>query len=122
MTTWDHEDLEALAAAAEIDIAVPNSDGTVGRATTIWIVRVGDDIYVRSYRGPNGSWYGSARRAGHGTVRTDRLERAVTFDADHDTKPTVIDAAYRAKYGRSSYIDAMVTPGAAATTLRLLPL
>ena len=76
---------------------------------------------MRSYRGPNGSWYRAATQKHEGVVRADGVARDVTFDPDHDCHRSAIDDAYRAKYGRSSYADAMVTPDAAATTLRLLP-
>jgi hypothetical protein len=118
---WTPEDLDAIAATDEIEIAPRRADGTLGRATTIWIVRVGDDLYVRSYRGPEGSWYRAARRTHEGRLRAGGIERDVTVDADHDADRTAIDGAYRAKYGRSSYVDAMIVPEVATTTLRLVP-
>jgi hypothetical protein len=118
---WTPEDLDAIAATDEIEIAPRRADGTLGRATTIWIVRVGDDLYVRSYRGPEGSWYRAARRTHEGRLRAGGIELDVTFDADHDADRTAIDDAYRAKYGRSSYVDAMIVPEVATTTLRLVP-
>jgi hypothetical protein len=117
---WTREELDAIGGTGEIDIAAVGPDGAVGRATTIWIVRVGDDLYVRSYRGPNASWYRHAQRAQRGVVRAGGIDRAVTFDGDHGADRSAVDDAYAAKYGRSSYVDAMVTPNAAATTLRLL--
>ncbi len=48
-------------------------------------------------------------------------ELAVTLEAAPHADRRAIDDAYRAKYGRSSSVDAMVTDTAAATTLRLLP-
>ena len=90
---WTPEDLDAIAATDEIEIAPRRADGTLGRATTIWIVRVGDDLYVRSYRGPEGSWYRAARRTHEGRLRVGGIERDVTFDADHDADRRVIDDA-----------------------------
>jgi hypothetical protein len=118
---WSPEELNSIAATGEIEIAPRRLDGTFGRATTIWIVRVGDDVYVRSYRGRDGSWYRSVRRTHEGRLRAGRVERDVTVDEDHGADRAAIDDAYRAKYGRSSYVDAMVTSDAAVTTLRLLP-
>ena len=46
----------------------------------------------------------------------------MTFDEHHGPDRAAVDDAYGAKYGNSSYVDAMVTPDAAATTLRVLPL
>jgi hypothetical protein len=119
--TWTTNDLAAIAGTGEVEIAPRRADGTLGRSTTIWIVRVGDDLYVRSYHGPGGSWYRAALRTHEGHVRAGGLQRDVTFDEDPAADRTDIDDAYRTKYSRSSSVDAMVTPDAAATTLRLVP-
>jgi hypothetical protein len=119
--TWTPDDLDAIAATGEIEITPRRADGTLGRATTIWIVRVGDHLYIRSFRGPQGSWYRAASRTHEGRLRAAGIERDVTFDADNDADRTAIDDAYRAKYGRSSYVDAMVAPDVTTTTLRLVP-
>jgi hypothetical protein len=120
MSAWTADDLDTIAAAAELDIAPLRIDGTPRPYTTIWVVQVGDEFLVRSFRGPNGAWYRAAQRSQRGRVLAGGVERDVVFEAVHDNTEAV-DAAYRAKYGRSSYVDAMVTPDAAATTLRLIP-
>jgi hypothetical protein len=120
MSTWTADQLDRLGAANEIDIAPQRDDGTFRGYTTIWIVRVDHDLYVRSFNGPDGSWYQTARHSGAGRVRTGGTEHDVTLEpaaVDVDA----VDAAYRSKYGRSPYVDAMVTDDSAATTLRLLP-
>jgi hypothetical protein len=45
----------------------------------------------------------------------------VVFESASDVDQAAVDAAYHATYGRSSYVDAMVTAAATATTLRLAP-
>ena len=72
------------------------------------------------HRGPKGAWYRAAQRSRRGRIRAGDVERDVAFEDVRDNTDAV-DAAYRAKYGRSSYVDAMVTPDAVATTLRLVP-
>jgi hypothetical protein len=120
MTTWTTDELTTFGPADEIDVAPRRPDGTTRRATTIWIVRVGEDLYVRSYRGSDGAWYRTARRTGDGQVRATSNARDVRFEpAGDDIDRAVIDDAYRRKYGRSSYVDAMVSPQAVAT-LRLV--
>ncbi|MGH7845892.1 MAG: DUF2255 family protein [Candidatus Binatia bacterium] len=42
-----------MAAAEELQIASVRRDGTLQNRVTIWVVRHGDDLYVRSYRGLN---------------------------------------------------------------------
>jgi hypothetical protein len=118
---WTIEQLEVLGGAGEIDITPGRGDGTYGTPTTIWIVRVGDDLYVRSYRGAGGAWFQRATHTNQGQIRVDGSVYAVDLDVDPDVDHLAVDAAYGAKYGRSSYADAMVTDTAAATTLRLTP-
>ena len=120
MNAWTAEQLATIAAAAEFDIAPLRSDGTPRPYTTIWVVRIGDELFIRSFRGPNGAWYRTTQRSHRGRIRAGSVEGDVAFENVHDNTDAV-DAAYRAKYGRSSYVDAMVTPDAAATTLRLIP-
>jgi hypothetical protein len=122
MSAWKREELDAVGAAEELEVAALGPDGSPRPYTTIWVVRVGDDLYVRSYRGRGGAWYRAARRRPEGRIRAGGVEREVTFDepvgADHDA----IDRAYRTKYARygGSYVDPMVGPDARAATLRLL--
>ena len=48
-------------AAEELEIASLRSDGTLRNPRTIWIVRDGDDIYVRSVNGVTPTGRGPAR-------------------------------------------------------------
>ena len=124
MTGWRADDLIAIGAAETMQIAPDQEDGARGRATTIWVVRVGNDLYVRSYSGPAASWYRRALRGRRGTIRASTLEQRVRFDdAEADVQPQ-IDAAYRTKYAAhgSSFVKRMVGPAAVATTLRLQPI
>jgi hypothetical protein len=119
MSAWTADELATIGATADFEVAPVRSDGTSRPRTTIWVVRVGDELFVRSFRGPNGAWYRAAQRSHRGRIRAGAVERDVAFEDVHDNTDAV-DAAYPAKYGRSSYVDAMVTPDAAATTLRLI--
>jgi hypothetical protein len=120
-TKWSNEQLDSLGGAGEIDIAPRREAGALRTPTTIWIVRVGDELFIRSYRGSDGGWYRAATRTGRGRVSVGAIGHDVVFEPAPDVDQAAVDAAYRAKYGRSSYVDAMVTDDAAATTLRLAP-
>jgi hypothetical protein len=50
MRDWTAEELDTLGAADELEIAALRPDGTLRPATTIRVVRVGDDLNVRSHR------------------------------------------------------------------------
>jgi hypothetical protein len=122
MTTWTQQELESIGAAEEIQL-MPRRNGTQGKAVTIWVVQVGDDLYVRSVNGRTSYWFCTAQLHHEGRIRAGRLEKAVTFvdvDLQHNDE---IDAAYRAKYRRyrTSIVDSIVSPKARSATIRLLP-
>lgn len=120
MTTWTDEQLDRLGGAPEIEIAPRRADGSLREYTTIWIVQAGDGLFVRSFNGPGGSWFTSARRSGAGRIRVGGAEIDVELEPQDHLRGTV-DDAYRAKYGRSAYLAPMVADDAAGTTLRLVP-
>lgn len=121
MPTWTSEQLDWIGRMTEIEIAPRRSDGTLREFTTIWIVRVDDGLYVRSWHGAQGGWFRTAERNDGGRIRTGGTEYEVRFEPARDIDRDAIDSAYRRKYGRSSYVDAMVADGPAATTTRLIP-
>ncbi len=59
--TWTADELERIAAAEELEMAPLRPDSTPRRPGPIWVVRVGDDLYVRSWRGTGGSWFRAAQ-------------------------------------------------------------
>ena len=121
MPAWTPQDLARIGSAGEIEITPPEVNGAPRAAKTVWLVRDGDDLYIRSYRGPAGDWYRAARRSGRARIRAGGLERDVTGTTHADDRAG-LDDVYRSKYGRrSSYVDAMVSDAAAATTLQLSP-
>jgi hypothetical protein len=122
MSDWTSEELEKVGSADELEVAPLRSDGTPRPYLPIWVVRVGDDLYVRSYRGRAGAWYRSAVGQHEGRIRAGGVERAVTFEPD-GAGSGAVDDAYRTKYARygGSYLDPMLRPEATETTLRLVP-
>jgi hypothetical protein len=121
MTDWRNQQLDDLAGTSEIEIAPRHTDGRLGRARTIWIVRVGDDLCIRSYLGPDGNWFRTITSTGQASIHASTGQYDVQLTAAPDVDRTAVDHAYRAKYGRSSYVTAMVSDAAAATTLRVTP-
>lgn len=127
MTThpaWNSDEIDAVGTATELLITTRRADGSLRSWTPIWAVRVGDELYVRSWKGEAGAWYRHALRAGRARMRAAQIEREVAVDhlpAD-DAAHVAIDAAYRGKYGaHSSYVAPMVASPALECTLRLLP-
>ena len=124
MATWTKDELQKIAAAEELELASVRRDGTLGNAVTIWVVRVGDGLYVRSWKGENGAWFRAtqARHAGH--IEAGGVGKNVAFVPEADAALNdQIDAEYRQKYRQhgARYVDPMVAPTARATTIKLVP-
>jgi len=106
-----------------VQVASIRRDGKLGKPVTIWIVRHGDDLYVRSVRGPSAHWFRGTQERHEGRIRAGGVQQDVTFvDADHDIDDKM-DAAYRAKYRRyaGSILDSVLTPEARSATIKIVP-
>ena len=57
MTTWTGDELDGIGTAHELQIASLRRDGTLRKPVTIWVVRVGNDLYVRSAYGRTPAWF-----------------------------------------------------------------
>ncbi len=102
---------------------VPSPDGSLRPYVTIWFVRSGDDLYVRSAYGSDNGWFRRARASGHGRVRVGNLEQDVTFEAPDPAVEEALHQAYHAKYDRygPAIVGTVVSDEAAQCTLRLVP-
>ena len=124
MATWTNDELRKIAAAEELELASLRRDGTLGNAVTIWVVRVGDELYVRSWKGDGGAWFRATQGRHEGHIMAGGVGKDVSFVAECDAAVNdQIDAAYRTKYRRHGgrYVDPMVAPTARATTIKLVP-
>ncbi len=124
MTMWTTDELSRIEDADELQISPRGPDGALHGPVTIWVVRSGDDLYVRSYRGRNGHWYRSSQARHEGHVRAGGVDRDVSFvDVIDSDTIALIDTAYRSKYQRygPQYIDPMLAAPARATTIKLVP-
>ncbi|SKB08877.1 DUF2255 family protein [Aeromicrobium choanae] len=123
MTSWTPDELERIGEAEELHIASRRKDGTLRPFIIIWVVRVDEDVYVRSAYGTDNPWYRRAVASGTGRIRAGGLERDVTFATPDGSLHQAIDSAYHAKYDRygPAIVGSVTGPGAAAATFRLDP-
>lgn len=123
MTGWTSDELHRIGGATELRIASRRRDGSLRPYVTIWVVRAGDDLYVRSAYGADNPWFRRAKASGTGRVRAGGVEREVDFVVPGDDVHPAIDAAYHAKYDRygPAIVGTVVGPRAVETTLRLVP-
>jgi hypothetical protein len=124
VTSWTSDELDRIGSADELRITSVRADGALRPYVPIWVVRVGDDLYVRSYRGADGGWFRHLRERDRGRIKAGGVEREVAVAAAADAVDDAVDDAYRGKYGRygSRLVDPMIAAPARGTTLRLAPL
>jgi hypothetical protein len=123
MATWTNDELNKIGKAEELEIASLRQDGTLRKPVTIWVIRHGDDLYVRAVNGRNGAWFRGTQVEHKGMIEAGGVKKDVTFlDADPEINDQ-IDAAYQTKYGRygKSIVGTILTPGARASTIKLVP-
>ena len=123
MSGWTETDLEHIGNTEELRIASRRPDGSLRRDVIIWVVRAGDDLYVRSAYGPANPWYRGAVSSGSGHITAGEFEGDVVFAAVDADAHGAIDAAYHAKYDRHgpAIVGTVVGPEAAPHTIRLVP-
>ena len=124
MTKWTSDELNKIGEAEELRIASLRSDGTLRKPVIIWVVRVGDDLYVRSVNGRTSAWFRGTQVRLEGHIQAGGVDKAVAFV--EESTPEVneqIDAAYRTKYRRyaASIISTTVSPEARSATIKLVP-
>lgn len=124
MTAWTSDELAKVGTAEELEVASLRADGTLRKSRTIWVVRAGDDLYVRSVRGRGSDWFHGVETRHEGHIQAGGVDKDVTFAEVADAALNdQIDAAYRAKYHRyaASIVDSCTTEEARAATLKLVP-
>jgi len=124
MTTWTSNELNKIGKAEELQIASLRNDGTLRNRVTIWVVRIGDDLYVRSVNGRTSAWFRGVQTRHEGHIRAGGVDKDVTFveEVDPDIN-NQIDAAYRTKYRRyaAGIVNSVLSPQARAATIKLVP-
>ena len=124
MIPWTSAELKKIETAEELRVASLRKDGTLRNPVIIWVVRVGDDIYVRSVNGRGSAWFHGVESRHEGQIRAGGVVKDVTFVEESD--PHIndqIDKVYRTKYRRyaESIIDHINGSAARAATIKLVP-
>ena len=123
MTQWTSDQLGKIGRAEEMQITSLRRDGTLTKPVTIWVVRHGDDLYVRSVGGRNAHWFRGTQVTHEGRIRAGGVQQDVTFvDADHDLDAE-LDGAYRTKYSRYAgrILNSVLTPEARSAAIKIVP-
>ena len=124
MSAWTSAELKQIENAEELQIASLRRDGTLRKPVTIWVVRVGDDLFVRSVNGRDSAWYRGTQVRHEGHLRAGGVNQDVSFVEETDSGINErIDTAYRTKYRRyaGNVLNSVLTPEARTATLKLIP-
>ena len=123
MTAWTAGELDLIGATEEIDIAALRPEGTLRKPVTIWIARVGDELYIRSAFSREAAWYRGMQVRHAGRIKAGEIQKEINFEAVDPALNDAIDAAFRTKYRShpAQYVNMVLTDEARFTTLRLIP-
>src|SRR6266446_8763801 len=114
MAAWTRDELSRFGGAEEVEVAAVTGTGSVRNRVTIWLVRHGEDLFIRSVRGRDGAWFRAVQGSKNGRIWAGGLERHVTYEEADPAINDEIDASYRSKYrpyaGR--ILNSVLTPDA----------
>ena len=124
MTIWTSDELTKIGNAEELQIASLRRDGTLRNPVTIWVVRLGDNLYIRPVNGRTSAWFRGTQVRHEGHIRAGGVDKDVAFVEEAD--PGIngqIDDAYRTKYRRyaASIVNSVLSPKARSATIKLVP-
>ena len=122
MSGWTSEELQRIGSAEELRLAARRQDGSLRPFTTMWVVRAGDDLYVRSAGGPERPWFRAVSASREGRIQAGGIDAEVEFAAAAAEENQEIDAEYHAKYDRygPGIVGHVTGPAAHAVTIRLI--
>ena len=79
MDAWTSDELNKIGAAEELDLGSVRRDGTLRNPVTMWVVRHGDDLYVRSVNGRGSSWFRGAQARHEARIQAGGVRNDVTL-------------------------------------------
>ena len=122
---FDQRELRLLQDAEEIEIETGTEQSETGmpQRTVLWVVVVGEDVYVRSVNGEQGHWYQhlTANPAGVNYADDRRMPVHAAPVSDTQLQLKVSDAYLRKYWQYPQDVAWIVGPAVLATTLRLEP-
>lgn len=99
--------------------------GTEHRFIAVWVVMIGERVFVRSWNDKPGGWYRAFRKEGVGTIKVDNKEIGVRARPVRSAKLLdLMDVAYAEKYHTKAnlkYVKGFSTAKRRACSLELTP-
>jgi hypothetical protein len=122
MTDWQPNTFAEIDRNEELTLVV-SREGRPTKRVPVWVVTVGDDVYVRSYKGVTSMWFRRVQADQHQALGLSTGDTDVVFENVERTDPVneAISSAFAAKYAKYDYVSAMSEPAAVEATLRVVP-
>ncbi|MEU3274896.1 DUF2255 family protein [Saccharomonospora sp. NPDC006951] len=126
MAAWTSDELGRIDRSDELEVAPVLRDGSLREPVPVWVVRDGDDLYVRAVNGRGAAWFRAATRCHEGHVLAGGVAKDVVFedvDGDAGRIQDTLDTAYQAKYSHypSDIVGSVTSGKARSATLKLVP-
>jgi hypothetical protein len=123
MMQWTNDELDKAEKTDELQLSSKRKNGTLRNPVTIWVVRLGDELYVRCVNGRPGAWFRGTQTRREGHIQVGSVDKDVSFEDADPSLNEQIDAAYRSKYRRYSanIVNTVLTDEARGSTLHLVP-
>lgn len=121
---WTNEEINTIGNTEEFQIASQKSDGSLRKPLPVWVIRVGDGLYIRCMNGISGAWYRGVQECHQGHIHGSSVDCEVTFIEEPSSDINdLIDSEYLKKYGHygASLIRKMTNSGPRSTTIKMLP-
>lgn len=77
MSGWTNDELNRIGEAEELNLSPVRRDGTLREPVTMWVVRNGEDVYVRSVNGRTSSWFRGAQIRHEAHIQAGGVEKDV---------------------------------------------
>jgi hypothetical protein len=100
VTNWTSDELRRIGDAGELEIAPLRRDGSPRNPVTIWVVRHGDDLYVRSVNGPGSAWYRGAQARNEARIEAGGVDKDVAWSTSASPRRPRRRSAARMPYSR----------------------
>ncbi|WP_432789502.1 DUF2255 family protein [Brevibacterium sp. K11IcPPYGO002] len=124
MAAWTEDELNRINAETYFTVGATLPDGTTPKNVDIWSVPVGERIFIRSFNGTQGKWYGPALETGRGRISAGGVEKEVRFvpvDSEDEKTNQAVDDSFLKKYADSKYSVTMSTEPVRRNTLEVVP-
>lgn len=100
--------------------------GAEHRFIAVWVLMIGERVFVRSWNDKPNGWYRAFRKEGVGAIKVENLEITVRARPVTSAKLLdVMDVAYAEKYNTKAnlkYVKGFATAKRRACSLELIPL